>query len=73
MWFISRLPYARIIEDNFRGAVIRSPFGGFHSVKLTNRGWHAIVAYELAIVKRAIPDGRGAGSKLRDPVTGRFV
>lgn len=71
--FISRLVYAKIIEDNFRGATLRSKQGGFHSVKMTRSAFHLIVKYELDIVKRAIPDGRGVGSTWRDSLTGRFV
>jgi hypothetical protein len=47
----STAEYAPIIEDNRRGAVLRSRVGGFHSVKLTRNGWRRIVAYELAKVK----------------------
>jgi hypothetical protein len=67
--FISRLFYAKIIEDNFRGAQLRSKVGGFHSVKLTRNAFLAIVRYELAIVKRAVPGEYG----WRDADTGRFV
>ena len=44
-------PYADIIEDNKRGAVLRSSVGGFHSVKMTRIGWRALVAHELRRVK----------------------
>lgn len=70
---VSNLIYAPIIEDNWRDAQLRSKVGGFHSVKMTKLAFNLIVAYELAIVKRAITDTRGRGSQMRDPSTGRFV
>lgn len=71
--FYSDASYARIIEDNFRGATLRSSRGGFHSVKLTRAAFNAIVMYELEIVRRAVDDPRGRGSQLRDVLTGQFV
>jgi hypothetical protein len=70
--WISRKPYAPIIEDNRRGATLRSKVGGFHSVKLTRHGFRAIVRHELNRLN-AVKDSRGRGSQLRDPKTGRFV
>lgn len=43
----SGLSYAPIIEDNRRGAQLRSKVGGFHSIKMTRVGWRRIVAYEM--------------------------
>lgn len=45
--------YAHIIEDNRRGATLRSKVGGFHSVKLTRVGFQRIVEYELKAVTGA--------------------
>lgn len=50
----SDLPYAPIIEDNFRGAQLRSKVGGFHSVKLTKHGFKAIIRQELGVTKSKI-------------------
>jgi len=47
----SPLIYAPIIEDNRRGATLRSKVGGFHSIKLTRLGWARIVSHETARVK----------------------
>ena len=70
---VSNLIYAPIIEDNWRGARLRSSVGGFHSVKMTKAAFPLIVAYELEIVKRSVPAPSGRGSQLRDRATGRFV
>lgn len=40
------LDYAPIIEDNVRGATLRSTVGGFHSVKMTAAGFDRLVAAE---------------------------
>jgi hypothetical protein len=53
-------PYAGVIEDNRRGARLRSKVGGFHSVKLTKLGWKRIVDYEL----KAMGLGPGDGNDL---------
>lgn len=71
--WISNLYYAPIIEDNWRGATLRSPVGGFHSVKLTVAGYGAIIDEELKFVKKAVRAPKGRGSQMRDPGTGRFV
>ena len=63
--FYSELPYAPIIEDNWRGAQLRSPVGGFHSVKLTVAAFDAIVRHELRRVQQEIRPGRGF-SKFKD-------
>jgi hypothetical protein len=42
----SNVEYAEIIEDNIRGATLRSKVGGFHSVKLTIAGWQRLVEDE---------------------------
>lgn len=39
----TNVPYAPIIEENIRGAQLRSAVGGFHSVKLTILGFQRIV------------------------------
>ena len=51
---VSNSPYAHVIEHNKRGAVLRSPVGGFHSVKLTRLHWKLIVRQELNDIKRKI-------------------
>jgi len=43
---VSSAPYAEVIENNKRGANLRSKVGGFHSIKLTRLGWGRIVSYE---------------------------
>lgn len=75
-WF-TELYYAPIIEDNWRGATLRSSVGGFHSVKLTRIAFYRIVHYELRQMNKG---GRGGGGVLdpsvgrfRDPSSGRFV
>lgn len=70
--YISRLYYAGIIEDNARGATLRSEVGGFHSVRFTRLGWQAIVKHELAKIV-AQKDAVFVGGAWRDPRTGRFV
>lgn len=45
------VPYARIIEDNERGAQLRSSVGGFHSVALSVAGFGAIVDHVAAQVR----------------------
>lgn len=42
------VPYAPIIEDNARGAQLRSSVGGFHSWELTRVGFPHIVAHVVA-------------------------
>lgn len=42
--------YAPVIEDNLRGATLRSRVGGFHSVRLTVGGFERLVADELTKV-----------------------
>lgn len=42
--------YNRVIEDNLRGAKLRSAVGGFHSVALTVAGFDKLVAAEVAKV-----------------------
>ena len=44
----TNVAYAPVIEDNIRGATLRSEVGGFHSVKLTVGGFDRIVESELA-------------------------
>lgn len=63
----SDLIYAGIIEDNRRGAQLRSKVGGFHSVKLTRAGFRAIVSHELRMLNAT----QDAGGRYR--IGGRFV
>jgi hypothetical protein len=51
----SPLIYGPIIEDNKRGATLRSKVGGFHSIRLTRLGWKRIMAFELARAKAGDP------------------
>lgn len=44
----TNIEYAPIIEDNVRGAVLRSTVGGFHSVRYTVAGFERLVAAEVA-------------------------
>lgn len=44
----TNVEYAPIIEDNIRGAQLRSQVGGFHSVKMTVAGFERLVESELA-------------------------
>lgn len=56
---VSDLPYADIIEENRRGATLRSKVGGFHSVRLTRLAWRRIVRYELS--RMGTGPGTGTG------------
>lgn len=49
----TNVEYAPVIEDNLRGATLRSSVGGFHSVALTVAGFDRIVASEVAKVADA--------------------
>jgi hypothetical protein len=71
--WLSESPYAHVIEDNLRGATLRSEVGGFHSVKMTRIGFKRIVEHEIKLIGGAVPALRGRGSKTRDPKSGRFV
>jgi len=44
----TNVAYAPVIEDNIRGAKLRSQVGGFHSVKLTVGAFDRIVEGKLA-------------------------
>lgn len=57
-YIMTQSPYAHIIEDNRRGAVLRSKTGGFHSVKLTRAGFHNVVRYESRKAKYSGSTGR---------------
>lgn len=57
---ISDLPYAEIIENNRRGAQLRSSVGGFHSIKITRIGWGRLVAYEARKIKVRSPGIRSS-------------
>lgn len=46
----TNIEYAPVIEDNVRGAVLRSTVGGFHSVRLTVGGFTRLVDAEVAKV-----------------------
>tara|TARA_B100000749_G_scaffold257729_1_gene227314 strand:+ start:128 stop:532 length:405 start_codon:yes stop_codon:yes gene_type:complete len=46
--------YAPLLEDNFRGATLRSKVGGFHSVKITRMNYRLIVSSELNKVKAEV-------------------
>lgn len=65
----SPLFYAPIIEDNRRGATLRSKVGGFHSVKLTRLGWQRMVEYELRDMGPNHPGDKNATPKM--PAIGR--
>lgn len=41
------IEYAPVIEDNIRGATLRSQVGGFHSVKMTVAGFERLVEAEV--------------------------
>lgn len=70
---VSDSPYAEIIEDNRRGATLRSKVGGFHSIKLTRIGWRRIVAYELKKLKMTGGSvGMSVGSRGRN-ARGQFT
>lgn len=60
--------YAPSIEDNERGATLRSEVGGFHSVALTRAGFEALVEAEA----QKLGDGPAGGGRRRDE-RGRFV
>jgi hypothetical protein len=50
----TNLPYARAIEDGVgpHGPLtLRSPVGGFHSIKLLRLNWSNVVAYAVAQAK----------------------
>jgi hypothetical protein len=47
----THLIYAPIIEDNERGATLRSAVGGFYSVRMTRVAWPRIVDYVTQKVK----------------------
>lgn len=51
---LSLLPYANVIENNFRRATLRSKVGGWHSVKITRLNFRLIIEYELAITKALV-------------------
>jgi hypothetical protein len=71
----SDLFYAPIIEDNRRGATLRSKVGGFHSIKLTRNGWQNIVAFELRRIRasgRNAPPPVAMRSRMTRDAQGRF-
>jgi hypothetical protein len=43
----TNVAYAPVIEDNARGATLRSAVGGFHSVRYTVAGFERLVAVEV--------------------------
>ena len=43
----TNVKYAPVIEDNVRGATLRSAVGGFHSVRYTVAGFERLVAVEV--------------------------
>jgi hypothetical protein len=47
----THLIYAPVIEDNLRGATLRSSVGGFHSVRYTRVGFSRIVDYVVQKVR----------------------
>lgn len=70
-WASHNVPYATIIEENLRGAMLRSKVGGFHSVELTKRNFPLLVRYELSQIEGTFAVHKGGF--LREPTTGRFA
>lgn len=72
----SDLHYAPIIEDNLRGARLRSKVGGFHSIKLTRHGWQKLVAHEVTRIrvnKRTPPPPMKPRARMTRDAKGRFT
>ena len=50
----TNVEYAPVIEDNVRGATLRSQVGGFHSVKLTVGGFERLAETEARKLTGAV-------------------
>lgn len=71
--FMSSAPHAEIIENNARGAKLRSKVGGFHSIAITLANMNKIIAFEAGKIGAQPFIREAGGRRYRDPKTGRFA